>query len=561
MTFALVGESRPAPLGGWRGQASASAASSGPAGVIGSQPSAVPSNPAYNAAGYLSQELANFFPRWTSGESGTVYGSRLPLDRARDLVRNDPHANAVVTRVVDMLIGDGWLCVPTPDARALGIDPQICRELARTIRSEWRMFSRDTRKFADAHRRMSLNGILRQAARTYSTGGEAVAVLRYDRKRVQKGARYGTCIQTIDPDRLCNPYNQPPTPTLRGGVEYDADNIPVAAHIRDAHIADWWNAQETFQWTRVPWETDWGRPVVIHAYEPDREDQSRSVTLFAGVTSLLKMIGKHADLEIANATANALFAATIETDLPTEDVAERMTSPRAGKSTIQASNEALAKYFDKRPAFLGGVRVPVFPAGTSMKMNSMPRQTVAFPAFQTAFLRAIAAHFGISYEQLSQDWSQVNYSSARAALNEVWRMIKRIKAVFGEQYADLVYMAFLEEAFDRGYVVAPDGAPDFWDMPEAWTQCRWIGPGRGYIDPTKEAQAASLRMELMTSTLEDELAEQGKDLIDTLDELEFEQEELESRGLSRQSIVVATQTDRLSKTENEEERGAQKEAA
>ena len=79
-------------------------------------------------------------------------------------------------------------------------------------------------------------------------------------------------------------------------------------------------------------------------------------------------------------------------------------------------------------------------------------------------------------------------------------------------------------------------------------QARWIGPGRGYIDPTKEAEAAGLRMDMLISTLEDECAEQGRDHIDVLDELALEQEELAARNLQRASAMGAVST--LARTQN-----------
>ena len=127
----------------------------------------------------------------------------------------------------------------------------------------------------------------------------------------------------------------------------------------------------------------------------------------------------------------------------------------------------------------------------------------------------------------------------------MWRTMKRMQAVFAEQFLQPVYLAWLEEAFDRGYVAAPEGAPDFWDMPEAWASCRWIGPGRGYIDPVKEAQAAALRIETMTSNLEIELADQGLEFDDQMDQLAFENDEIAAHGLIRQSIADAAATSKV----------------
>ncbi len=303
----------------------------------------------------------------------------------------------------------------------------------------------------------------------------------------------------------------------------------VAYHVRNAHVADAFlgNADAVYTWTRIPRETAWGRPIAVHGFEPEREGQNRAMTPFAAIVESLKMVGQHRSTELSNATANAMIVATMESSLPPEVAGQLLN---VGSNAYADKRAAHYKQF---PPSFGGVRVPVLPPGDNFKLNNAPRSTAAFGAFETAFLRSIAAALGISYEQMSMDWSQTNYSSARAALNEVWRGVKREFAAFVEQVVMPIYLAFLEEAFDRGYIVPPKGCPSFWDMPAAWASCRWIGSPRGYVDPVKEAQGASMRLDNLTSTLEAECAEQGLDLEDVLDQRQYEDEELRLRGLAR----------------------------
>lgn len=500
-----------------------------------SRPVAV--DPAYRSSSLSSQELAAYLPAMASGDSATLYNARLTLDRAHDLARNDPIAVAGVNRLVDMLVGRGLELSSRPDATALGLDRKegrrAAREIGRKIESEWALFWNDPLKRTDFRRRMTGGGIFRQAARTMVRGGETAAVLRW---RSTGTHRYRTAVQPVDPDRLRNPAGAPDSLTLRGGVEFDDDGAPVAYHVTEAHPADWFAGVRTTTWTRIPREMTWGRPVFIHAYEPDREDQTRAISPFAALVSRLRMITRHADTEIAAAAVNALFAAFVTSSLSAEDVAASM-SPVA--ATHESRATARAQFYQRSHPSLNGVRIPVLPIGDEIKINSAPRQTTAFPAFQTAFLQSIAAALGISYEQLSMDWSQTNYSSARAALNEVWRSTSRLLAVFIDQYVTPIFYAFLEEAIDRGYVEIPGGLTAFHAMPAAWMRCRWIGPGRGYVDPETEADAAIKRMGSLVSTLADESAEQGRDVEDILDQIEAEEEMLKDRGLTRQTVTGA----------------------
>jgi lambda family phage portal protein len=547
---AVAGAADPALIGWAPGGFRASASMPGYVGVPAVR-SVGHGSMSYNAASFGSQELAGFNPSQTSADSEILPASRLALDRTRDLIRNDPHASAAVMRMCDMLVGNGWNLISTPDYKALGISPEQARDIGRKIESEWRLYTRDPRKYCDARRRLSHDGLLRLLARSFVSGAEAAYFLTW---RGDPGARYQTALGCVDPDRISNPHGETTTARLRGGVEFDEHGAPIAYHVRNAHPSDWFAPEASESWTRIPRETPYGRPVFVHGFEPDREDASRAMTPFASLVSRLRMISKHADLEIASATANAMFAAFIESDLPVEDVVGRL-QPGGNSIAGTAYAEKIVEHYSKNPHFLGGVRLPVLLPGTKVTLNSAPRQTTAFPAFQTSFLRSIASRIGVSYEQLAMDWSQTNYSSARAALNEVWRTIRRMQAVFAEQLVQPMYFAWLMEAFDKGFVGSPAGAPGFWDMPEAWCQARWIGPGRGYVDPVKEAEASSLRMMNMTSTLQDECADQGADYEQTLDQIAREESDLKDRGLTRLSLVAALNQNKGPKPDSEEATG------
>lgn len=54
-----------------------------------------------------------------------------------------------------------------------------------------------------------------------------------------------------------------------------------------------------------------------------------------------------------------------------------------------------------------------------------------------------------------------------------------------------VFELWLEEVVNKGLIEAPN----FYENKAAWCRCKWIGPGRGWVDPVKEAQASQIRME------------------------------------------------------------------
>jgi capsid protein len=151
------------------------------------------------------------------------------------------------------------------------------------------------------------------------------------------------------------------------------------------------------------------------------------------------------------------------------------------------------------------------------------------------------------------DWSQTNYSSARAALNEVWRGVIRLRGVLIWGAAQPIYAAWLEDALDAGMIDVPKGCADFYDAPAAWLNADWIGPARGYVDPVKEAQASALRIDGRISTLEREAAEQGQDWEEILAQLARERDAMANLGLPG----VVTDTKIIAPTDAQQDPGGE----
>lgn len=551
MTHAIIGRQVPASEVGWsRLKANFGGGPIGPALSDYEAP--------YRAQSVHAQDVAAFRPPLRSGDFASTVRRDLTLARIQDLVRNDPHVSSGLDKMSDHIVGAGlrWsaqpdLAVLRPGVAATDADRAAASAFARTMEAEFRRFADDPRRHVDAGRRLDFNGLMRLAVRTYLTQGEAAYAVG---RQTAPEARYVTAVMPVDPDRICNPYGQRDTLTRRLGVEMDGVGAPIGYHVRDAHLGDYWAPAEQMAWTYVERQTDWGRPIFVHGYEPLREGDTRGTSPLITLIGKLRMLGRFADNELASATINALFAATVESNMPADEVAEHL-KPAANVSSQKLWEAERFERYDNAPVMMGGVRVPVLPQGDTLKMNSAPRQTTAFPAFETAFLQTIAAKLGLAYEQLKMDWSRTNYSSARAALNEVWRGVNRLSKVFVTQIVTPLHLAWADEAFDRGYLVEPEGWLKFWDAPGAYLRGRWIGPPRGYVDPVKEMQASALRVEGLVSTLRDENADQGRDFEETLDQLEAENEMLAARGLTRGSLVAVEQSTRGPKPDSEEATG------
>jgi lambda family phage portal protein len=478
----------------------------------------------FRGASYSDPDLAGWTPNLYSAHAA-YKGDRIPLaSRIHDLVRNDGWTSGGVTRVVDSIIGATWSLTSKPNARALGISDDAADELANSIEAAWAGWADDPDCYCDAERRLNFGGILGLLFRHRLVDGEALAKIEW----LPRGGLYSTAVKVVDPDRLSNPYNQIDTVTRRMGVELGPSEEPIGYHIRMAHPGDAgvYNPN-LWKWEYFERETPFGRRLVVHAFEADRGGQVRGQPLLAPVVKKLRMLGRYDEAELQAAVLNAVMAALVESPFDHEQIAGAF----GGGEELSSYQAQRLAYYDAAPVQLAGAKMMFTFPGEKVTLTKPSHPNSVFEHFVRASLRNVASALGTSYEQLSMDWGQVNYSSARAALLEVWRGYTARRGHFAAQAVQPIYAAWLEEAVDKGTVKLPAGAPDFYAAKAAYCAARWIGPGRGWVDPLKEAQAAAFRIASGVSSLEREAAEQGDDYLDTLRQIARERKEMEALGL------------------------------
>ncbi|EAT9984022.1 phage portal protein, partial [Salmonella enterica] len=202
---------------------------------------------------------------------------------------------------------------------------------------------------------------------------------------------------------------------------------------------------------------------------------------------------------------------------------------------------------------LGGVKIPHLHPGDALKLQTAQNADSGFSALEQALLRYIAAGLGVSYEQLSRDYSQVSYSSARASANESWRYFLGRRKFIAGRLATQMFSCWLEEALIRGVIRAPRARFSFWEARSSWSRAEWIGAGRLAIDGLKEVQEAVMRIEAGLSTYEKELAIMGEDYQDIFRQQVRESEERRSAGLPRPVWITDTYQQQISDSRKPEE--------
>jgi lambda family phage portal protein len=486
----------------------------------------------FRGASWSDPDLAGWTPNLYSAHAAYAPDRLALAARVKDLARNDGWLSSGVGKIVDAVIGSNWMLFSTPNYVSLGIDPDAAADLALQIESAWTDYATDHNHWIDAGRRLTFGGLLALSFRHRCYDGEALGQILYEKR---PGADYDTFVHIVDPDRLSNPYNQIDTVTRRMGVELGPREEPVGYWIRAAHPGDAgvYNPN-LWKWDYSRRETSWGRRLTFHAFEPERAGQFRGQSALNALIKKIKQLGRYDEAELQAALLNAIMAAFIESPFDHDQIAEMMN----GDDQLSPYNASRLEWYEKMPIKLGGAQVGFLHPGEKVELTRPNHPNSVFENYVAAGLRNMASVLGLSYEQFSADWSKVNYSSARAAIIEVWRGFSARREFFADQVAQPIYAGWLEEAIDKGRVKLPPGAPDFQDRMAAYCCCDWIGPARGWVDPMKEAEASVVRMSAGLSTLQRECAEQGSDYRKIIVQRAREKKEMTDAGLDPTEVAA-----------------------
>lgn len=479
---------------------------------------------AYKGAGN-TRDIVAWQPRRGSADSDLLRELPLLTGRSRDIERNNGVASGVIRTLTDNVVGTGFRLVPRPNYLALGLDKAWADAWALQVSALWWQWAETTA--CHAGDTMIFDQLTTQVLRGQLLNGGALGLPLWIPDR---GDGFATKLQTVEIDRLSNPQGAPDTQFRRGGIDFGSYGEPKVYNIRNAHPGDallMGAATDAFTWTPVPRRTDFGRARVLHIFDPERPAQSRGRPLLAPVLSEFKNVDRYTMAELQAAVVNAMIALVVKTPMEMDAVGELFRT----QENYLAAREEHGKSLRMES---GGI-LPLFP-GDEASSFLPQRPATGFGAFLEVMHRIIGLPAGLPYELVMKDFSKTNYSSARASMLEAWRSFLRMRDWLGTQWCDPVYDLWLEEMVNAGKIEAPS----FYAMRACWTRCRWIGPGRGWVDPVKEAQAAQIRMASFITTLEDECAElTGGDWREKLDQAAVERAYKIEKGLPPDLVINA----------------------
>jgi lambda family phage portal protein len=398
------------------------------------------------------------------------------VDRARQLERDNALACSLLDRSVDHVVGEGFqLKTLTKDAG--------WNTAAAAYWDAW------CRRKCDARGISTFPEMLALVYRAWLRDGDVAAILEQDGS-----------IRLVESDEIASPQGGYHKPSDADGVELDSRGRIVALHVfdYDPNVA-WPDRRRAIpRLARIPAKD------VIFLARRQRPGQTRGISAFTGITWLLEQLDDSIEaVSVAHRMA-ACFGLFV-----------KKKSAFTGVTTTQDSQGTSRPQLNFEP----GMILRLDPDEDAGQINPA-HPTGTFEILTRTLIRFAGARFGLPLEIVNYDFSQSNYSNARAASLEC-SLAKRGKQMMLKQFCSDVWGFVLAGAIRSGELPArKDMALHQWDV-----------PGSAWIDPQAEVTSAMAAIDAGLDTRTKVLARRGLDFEEVANELAFERKLLEKLDL------------------------------
>lgn len=412
-----------------------------------------------------SKRMRNWKTDSTSANSA-LYGSlEILRNRSRDLKRNNPFASRGLHAIATNTVGKG---IRTQFRDKNSTSPSNPAE------EMWKPWAES--KTFDFDGRYDIFGFQRMIMQATPESGEILI-----RKRINKKLPFPLQYQILESDFLDTDKTQFKTDngnTIIQGIEFDQDGKRVAYWLFEQHPGAFYEQYGLKKLTsqRVL------ASEIRHIFRQERPGQARGVPWLAPVMVRLKDLDDYEDAQLMRQKIAACFTAFVQ-----DISADVMDASEGGTKENPELSERV------EPGL-----IEFLPTGKTVTFSAPP-EVANYDQFTKNVLRSVAAGLGVSYEVLTGDLSEVNFSSARLGWIEFMRNLEVWRK-------ELVIDGFLCGVVEDFIEVAKILGKDFSQMTPVHTP-----PRREMIDPTKEIAAAEASIKAGLSTWSEELMALGKD--------------------------------------------------
>lgn len=433
------------------------------------------------------------------------------MARAVDALHNSGWLSGAIESIVALTIGNGLQLDAQPDHHQLGWSLEDRNEWAALVERRWKTWS-TTPLECDAAGRLTIAQMTSVAMKTWFAHGEYIATTEYVPRA---GATTGTKINMVDPVALSR-YET--TKQADQGIITDAYGMPLQ------YIFTYRNPRTMAEKKKtVDARTATGRPQVCHVFDGG-PTQRRGITPLAPALKVVKQYDQLADATLTTTLLQTIFAATIKSTMPSEEVFDAL---RTEDETEGTSPNLLSLYMSEAAAWYKNSSIDLGNHGRIAHL--LPNEQLDFQGaltpngmyepFSKGLLREIARCLPCTFETFTGDYQGATYSSVRMATSEHWPIFLYRREHIASRLPQHAYETWLEEEIITGRIPFPGGHPAFVKHRTAATRSAWRGPARPTADDEKSVAAQVSRLRAGLSNFAHECAENGLDWEENLNQI------------------------------------------
>ena len=366
---------------------------------------------------YEGASTASQMGGWNAGggSPNSYMGSlRLLKDRARDLGRNNEHATRAKSVITSYTVGAGI------KTRFICDD----EKKAKVFNDLWKNWS--DKKHCDFTGRHNFYGLQQIVMDAIPESGEVL--IRKRRVTPTFENPLGFQLQVLESEHLKDSGFRQQLKNdnyLLQGIEFDSDGRRVSYHLYKSHPGgpSPFGASMLGKTVTVP------AADIMHPYREDRSGQVRGITWFAPIIIKLHKYDGFEDALLTRQQIANCFAVYVQ-DIAPED--EDIAAPLEDSTDSNKPSDAKV---------VPGTQVNL-PSGKTISTPDTPGSPTTHKEYSSVTLHAVAAGLNIPYFLLTQNYTDVNFSSARMGMLSFWKDVKKWRTNF-------YYTQFLNEVCDE----------------------------------------------------------------------------------------------------------------
>lgn len=457
--------------------------------------------------------------------------------RSVEALQNSGWLAGAVDSVVAGTVGKGLKLNCTPDFMTLGWTPQVAAEWSKMVERRYSDWSQNP-YLCDAAGRMTLGQMEGAWLRHWIAFGEAFAMFRVFPR---PGSEQQTRPQLISALQVSQDNDD--QQNMVQGVKLDNFGAPISYKMS-------FTAQGRTQDLMVPARDPDGRRLVVHAFNGE-VGQVRGISPLAPVLKVIRQYDQLADATLITTLLQTIFAATIKSELPTEQAMQMLQSiDEAADFSLGSVLDARAGWYENTQIDLGGHgRIAHLFPNDEFNFHSAASPNDNYDTFHKGLLREIARCLGVTYEDLSGDYASATYSSVRMGTHLNWQVVRLRRENIVAPFSQAVYEAWLEEEILTNRIEFPGSPNLLTEFRDAVFSAEWRGPPQPTADDLKTAKAYRVLWDLGIMSREMICAEYGYDVLEVDDASAREAEYRDSLGLP----PIPTEVGQPASSDQEEE--------